>query len=318
MGDFAEALRKAGLEAADAGWEGEVWPGAAAYMPSQPSARSSDFGPEIPDDTAARVPEEVLNDEELREEEIREEEEGARTEIPRSKHGFWRARSVLIDHSPDAERFRLFAVRVRQELETKGTGSVLITSALRSEGKTITASNLALALASIAAGRRIALLDLDLRSPSVFRAMGTLPRVGIEHVLSRQASLSSVCIRTDVPAFDFFPVADAVPNAHELLASPLLGSLLREIESRYDTVVCDTPPVLPVPDVSLILPHVGACVLVARGGTSHQSTFRDMLGLLPRRKLIGCFLNQELSRRHADRYRYSSDRKKGPDARRAE
>ncbi|MEE9607884.1 MAG: CpsD/CapB family tyrosine-protein kinase [Myxococcota bacterium] len=334
MGDFAEALRRAGLDrgeavAAEPLWEVEAlrdsesplldvslekekppgpsagWPGAVSEALTAPEP-----DPEIPGEGAPGADEGV--DEEVH------REEGTRIEIPRSKDGFWKARAVLMDHSPEAERFRHFAVRVQREMDSRGAGSVLVTSALRGDGKTTTACNLALALASMAAGRRIALLDLDLRSPSVFSAMEIIPRVGIEHALSRRAPLRAACVRTDVPSLDFFPAADPVPNAHELLASPVLGSLLCELESRYDLVVCDTPPVLPVPDVPLILPHVGACVLVARAGKTHQSEFREMLDLLPRRKLIGAFLNEELSRRRASGYRYHADREKSPNARSGE
>ena len=109
-----------------------------------------------------------------------ESEAIAKIEIPRHKYGFWVARAVLVNGSAVADRFRHFALRVKQDLEERGAKSVVVTSALRGDGKTVTACNLALALASIAAGKRIALLDLDLRSPSIARAMATVPIAGVE------------------------------------------------------------------------------------------------------------------------------------------
>jgi Mrp family chromosome partitioning ATPase len=236
------------------------------------------------------------------------EEEGSRSEILRVKYGFWQARAVLLGHSAAAERFRHFALRVQHELERIRTGSVLVTSAVPGEGKTIAACNLALALATMAGERRIALVDLDLRRPSVCRALGGHPRVGFEDVISNRAPLDSACMRTDQPSLDVFPVVEPVPQAHELLGSPLVASALRELTSRYDTVVYDAPPVLPVPDVPLVMPYVGACVLVARAGETQRSAFLDMLALLPREKLIGTFLNEAAQPRHARQYLVYDDR----------
>lgn len=237
-----------------------------------------------------------------------ESEAIAKIEIPRHKYGFWTARAVLVNGSAVADRFRHFALRVKHDLEERGAKSVVVTSALRGDGKTVTACNLALALASIAAEKRIALLDLDLRSPSVARAMATVPIAGVEEVFEGKRALGFVRIRTDVPSLDVFPVGKPVPDAHELLARPGVGKVLRELESHYDLVVCDAPPVLPVPDVPLILPHIGACLLVAGAGSTPQSAFREMLELLPRRQLIGAFLNRTRSPRHSRYYQgYTKD-----------
>ncbi|MCH8890729.1 MAG: CpsD/CapB family tyrosine-protein kinase, partial [Myxococcales bacterium] len=237
-----------------------------------------------------------------------ESEAIAKIEIPRHKYGFWTARAVLVNGSAVADRFRHFALRLQKALVERGAKSVVVTSALRGEGKTVTACNLALALASIAAGKRIALLDLDLRSPSIARAMATVPIAGVEEVFEGKRALGFVRIRTDVPSLDVFPVGKPVPDAHELLARPEVGKVLRELESHYDLVICDAPPVLPVPDVPLILPHVGACLLVAGAGSTRQSALREMLELLPREQLVGAFLNRTRSPRHSQYYQgYTKD-----------
>jgi Mrp family chromosome partitioning ATPase len=229
------------------------------------------------------------------------EEEADQPETLRSKNGFWRGRAILVAESPAvASSFHHFALRVRQELDQRQTSSVLITSPLRGEGKTVTACNLALALASMAPGRRIALLELDLRSPSVGAAMGVMPLVGVEDVLAGNACLASACIRMDEASLDLLPAANPVPDAHELLASTELPALLRDLAKSYETIVCDAPPVLPVPDVPLILPHVGAWVAVARAGLTRRGAFSDMLDLLTEEKLIGSFLNCAPASRHAE------------------
>jgi Mrp family chromosome partitioning ATPase len=307
VGDFAEAFRRAEIDGRGTGSEERR---AAASAPAPPP----DWVP-IPD---PQDDEEGAYDASLtpwRQEAIAEEpseEEAEPLEIPRSEYSFflspgeagrfWRGRAIRLEKPETvASCFHHFALRVRKELEQRETGTVLITSPLRREGKTVTACNLAVALASMAPGRRIALLDLDLRSPSVFAAMGVMPLVGVEDVLAERAPLDSACIRMEGASLDLLPATNPVPDAHELLASSALPALFRELAKRYETVVCDVPPVLPVPDVPLILPHVGAWVAVARAGLTRRSAFSDMLDLLTEQKLIGSFLNCAPAPRHAER-----------------
>jgi Mrp family chromosome partitioning ATPase len=313
LGEIAEALRRARIERIRTGGSE---PGPSARAAASAPARLPDRGPHsVPQDEAERVI--GASPAPWRHEAIALEE-AEPLGIPRSKKGFWRGRAVLLEKpGPAARCFRHFALRVREELERRETGTLLVTSPLRGEGKTITACNLALALASMAPGRRIALVDLDLRSHSVSTVMGFVAKVGVEDVLAGRASLDIACIRTDVASLDLLPAADSHPDAHELLATAELPALLRELARRYETVVCDAPPVLPVPDVPLILPHVGAWLAVARAGRTRPSTVSDMLDLLPGQKLIGTFLNCAPAPRHADQYGpYSGDESEAnaPDA----
>lgn len=225
--------------------------------------------------------------------------------IPRRREGFWQARAVHMERpGAVAERFRHLAVRVRRELEPLGGRTLLVASSLREEGKTVTACNLALALASMASERRIALLDLDLRRPSVARAMAVAPKIGIEQVLRGEASLGSARLRTDVASLDLYLAAQPMRHAHEALSTPALPRVLAELREQYSVVVTDTPPVLLVPDVPLVAPEFDACLVVARVGKTTRSAFQDMLGLLPRDKLLGGFLNQVRAAAHRAEYGY--------------
>jgi Mrp family chromosome partitioning ATPase len=208
---------------------------------------------------------------------------------------------------PHIDRFRHFALRVRRALEEREARSVLITSAIQGEGKTVVACNLALALASMSGEGRIALVDLDLHHPSVASVMGITPEFGVESVLQRETSVGAVRVPTNLSTLDLYPVARAIPRAHETLARPSLRSLIQELSKQYATIVCDSPPTLLLPDVELIAPHVDACVLVARAGISRRLPFREMLTMLPRERLIGTFLNSSSQPRHAKDYGYYRD-----------
>jgi len=232
--------------------------------------------------------------------------------IPHSKEGSWVARAVLIDqHGPYSAHYRHFALRLGSELEQRDTRVVLVTSAVGQDGKTTTACNLALAFASMTAARRVAIVELDLRRPTIAKVLGfALPEVGIEHVLLGEASLASSCLHCD-DGMDIYSVAAPRDNAHEILARPELGVLIRNLAEPYDIVVLDTPPVLPVPDVSLILPHVEACVTVVRVGATPRAAFRTMLDLIPQEKVAGAFLNNASKRKDFSQYDYHSDSSKG-------
>jgi tyrosine-protein kinase Etk/Wzc len=227
--------------------------------------------------------------------------------IPHTRSGPWPARAVLLDpRQPHTEHFRRFAVRVRQELKRHGMKSVLVTSPVRSEGKTFTACNLALALASMAAGGRIALLELDARRPSASRGLGVDPRVGIEEVLAGAAAIEAARIRTELSSLDLYLVREPPARAHEILALPSLEAVFCELGTSYDAVVVDSPPVLLVPDVSLILGHADSCVAVVRAGCSRLKAARDMFEQLPREKLLGVFVNDTGTQRRSQQYGYYS------------
>ena len=115
--------------------------------------------------------------------------------ISRRRDPGWRSRAVWVSgQSPFAESFRNLALRVREQLGREGASSVLVTSALPDEGKTLTACNLALALRSVAPSEQVALVDFDLRVPGVGRALGLEPRVGIEAVLGGTVSLEEAAV----------------------------------------------------------------------------------------------------------------------------
>jgi capsular exopolysaccharide synthesis family protein len=228
-------------------------------------------------------------------------------EISRERTGFWQARATLVESlGPVAERWRQIALQVRRTLDRRSQRSLIVTSSLREEGKTVTACNLAIALATMAAGRRVALVDLDLRRPSVARALDLRPSEGVETLLAERIPLARVSVPTDVADLVVHPVVSPVADAHRLLAGDRLPEMLAELEREFALVVCDTPPVLPVPDASLIAPHVGGCLLVARAGVTGRNRFQQTIAQLPEDKVLGTLLNDVKSSRR-DRYDYYDD-----------
>jgi succinoglycan biosynthesis transport protein ExoP len=169
---------------------------------------------------------------------------------------------------------------------------VAVTSAMAGEGKTATASNLAVVLAQL--GRPVLIMDCDLRKPRLHQVFKISNRMGLVNQLTGTADLDAVIVPTEVPNLWILPSGSTPPNPSELLASERLRELLRTLRSRFDYVIVDTPPALAVTDATLVGTLVDGVVLTLR---SHKVT-RDEVRLVRDRlrqadiKVLGAVLNR--------------------------
>jgi capsular exopolysaccharide synthesis family protein len=301
VGEISDALRRARNDRS--GTPEEHAAGRGAREPEELSQRSeprpASLRPEL-DPAAAVFPESA---------------DARQLTLERTREGEWRARAVVVAaRSPATEAFRQLALRVRAGLERRALRSVVITGPLHGEGKTTIACGLALALASVSRGREVALVDLDLRRPSVATSLGIPVDAGLEEFIGGERALSEVCVSVDKPAVDVFPAGRPNESAHELLVQPGFASLVRELERRYAMVICDAPPVLLVPDASLILDQVSTYIAVARSGKTRERALRSMVELLPGHQLLGTVLNEGRLAVHTRHYGYYSEDSASPAA----
>lgn len=171
--------------------------------------------------------------------------------------------------SARAESFRALRTNL-QFLDMGGRASFVITSSVPSEGKSTTTINLAIALAD--AGKRVALLDTDLRKPKVAEYLGIEGGVGLTDVLIGRARLGDVMLPWGQRSLYVLPAGKIPPNPSELLGSTQMRSLMEVLERDFDVVLCDAPPLLPVTDAAILARATsGAIVTVAAGRTNrHQ------------------------------------------------
>ncbi len=198
-----------------------------------------------------------------------------------------------------SEQYRQLALRVSEALESAGQISVLVTSATRGEGKSTTASNLALATAGLRPDARIALVELDLRGPVTADRLGIEVKHGVAQVLTGETTLDAVIVPTTRGELDIVPAKPEPANAHDLFSGPALPALWDEIQDRYEMVIVDGPPALGFSDTAQLVRLVDRCIVVARPGVTRMNAIQDAVAELPFEKVLGVVTNASISRRHA-------------------
>lgn len=206
-------------------------------------------------------------------------------------------------HSSPAEAFRAMAVNVSLAPGVEGRGRIIsVTSAQPGEGKSTTASNLAVALSS--SGARVLLVDLDLRKPVQHRAWGLRRAPGYSDLVAqgggpgRAVSLLQHEKQFDI---DVLTAGARLPDTLGALMGATLESMLAFWATRYDYVLVDTPPVF-VADTAIIGRHADLILLVARPGMIERGPARQAVESLARLDVHKGLVLNGVERKHADSY----------------
>ncbi len=204
-------------------------------------------------------------------------------------------------HTPtsfEAEQYRV----LRHVVETLRKGAnlqvVAVTSPGVGDGKTTSAINLAGALAQ-SADARVLLADIDLRRPAVARQLGLGgSRRGLVDTLM-ESNLTLEDTVEHLPSFNLWilPAGGSAGTPYELLKSPRLEALLEEARQRYDYVVLDTPPFVPVPDCRLIEKCVDGFLVVVAAHRTPRGMLAETLDLMDPAKVVGLVFNGNDARR---------------------
>jgi capsular exopolysaccharide synthesis family protein len=184
-------------------------------------------------------------------------------------------------HNTRSESFRALRTNL-QFLEMDGGHSFVITSSLPSEGKSTTTLNLALALAD--AGKRVALIDCDLRKPKVAEYLGTEGGAGLTDVLIGRARVADVMLPWGKRPLYVLPAGKVPPNPSELLGSKQMGQLLDALAKEFDIVLCDAPPLLPVTDAAILARSTSGAIVVVSAG---RTTTNQLGGALDALETVG-------------------------------
>ncbi len=182
---------------------------------------------------------------------------------------------------------------------------ILVTSALPGEGKTATASSLAVSAAR--AGQKVLLVDLDLRRPNVAREFGHRhrPHRGVVEVITGDERLDEALISNEATGIHILPVRSSPADTTAILTTQRIRTLLGELRQRYDFVVLDSPPLLAVTDARLLALHTDATLFVVRWEQTKVDAAIAALKVLrdAGARIAGAVLTQVHLKKHS-RFRY--------------
>jgi len=206
------------------------------------------------------------------------------------------ARNRCVAYSKDApelEFYRVLRARVLQRTEGERGCTIMVTSALPGEGKTLTAINLALTFA-MTYRQTAMLVDADLRRQRVHELLGYESERGLADHLLDGVPLSGIIVRPGVEKMTVISGGRSVPESSALLGSPPMKALVEEMKNRYSEryVFFDVPPVLSGADAMAFAPLVDHILLVVRGGRTPLEAVKKASGMLPQEKILGLVMNR--------------------------
>jgi protein-tyrosine kinase len=212
--------------------------------------------------------------------------------------------------SYESESYKVLRTRLLQQTGEQGGTTIMITSALPGEGKTLTAVNLSLTFAK-EYNQTVLLVDSDLHKQSVHECLGFESNRGLADYLLNGTALADLIVWPGVEKFTVISGGRAVMTSSELLGSPRMKGLVKDLKSRYPDryVFFDVPPVLAGADALAFAPQVDHIILVVRAGSTSMEDVKLALDLLPRKKVLGVVLNRADQMDTAGRhYPYKKDR----------
>lgn len=183
--------------------------------------------------------------------------------------------------SLQAEAFRALRSQVVMRVwgERGQSSALAVISPDQGDGKTFFAANLAVALAQLGGGRTL-LVDADLRSPRQHEVFKLDNRTGLSGILSGRSDTDVIRQVPTVPSLFVLAAGTTPPNPLELVERPAFGLLMRELASKFDHIVVDTPAASSGADASVIAARCGAAVVIARKNQSRVSSLQDLMASL--------------------------------------
>jgi protein-tyrosine kinase len=190
---------------------------------------------------------------------------------------------------PSREQYGRVAAVLHQAQRQQKTKIVMIASAVPGEGKTLTAANVALTMAE-SYGRRVLLIDADLRKPTLHQLFQVPGAKGLLDGLEAGDAQAMALIQV-TPRLSVLPAGSATTDPMRLLVSERMRQVLNEAAQAFDWVIVDTPPIALVPDAHVLADMVHAAILVIRAGSTPHDLISDAVNTLGRPRVLGAVLN---------------------------
>lgn len=218
---------------------------------------------------------------------------------------------LLLDrrsYSLRAESIRQLRTNLQFSDAARPVNVLVVTSPLQGEGKSTTAANLALVFSE--AGRRVLVIDADLRRPKLASYMSIEGSVGLSNVLAGQVAVDDVLQPWGTESLTVLASGTMPPNPSELLGSPAMEGLIDDLRGRFELIIIDTPPLLPVTDAAIMAASADGVVVVVRYGKTRRVHVRSALSSLEsvNARVLGLVMNmvptKGIDRAEYGRYAY--------------
>jgi capsular exopolysaccharide synthesis family protein len=195
--------------------------------------------------------------------------------------------------SPIAEQYRTIRTNIEFSAVDGEMKTIMVTSSGPGEGKSTTASNLAVVFAQ--QGKKVLLVDADLRKPTAHYTFNLTNTFGLTSVLTKQMDLAEAAAATDEENLFILPSGPIPPNPAEVLGSRAMEEFLSAATDHFDFVLFDTPPMLAVADPQILANKVDGAILVVSSGTTEieQAVKAKELLQNAKSKLLGAVLNNK-------------------------
>ena len=214
--------------------------------------------------------------------------------------------TVTQPKSPVAEQYRTIRTNIEFMAVDREIQAILVTSATQGEGKSTTSSNLAVAYAQ--QGKKVLIIDTDMRRPTVHYTFRVANGLGLSSLLTRQAEKEKAILPTKVDNLSILTAGPIPPNPAELLSSRAMEHLVAQLREEFEVIIFDAPPLLQVADSRITSKLTDGVVLVVGCTTSDRQRVlkaKEQLELAEA-KILGVVLNRrELTDDSAYQYYYS-------------
>lgn len=199
--------------------------------------------------------------------------------------------TVLDAKSVVAEQFRTIRTNITFSMPEQTLQTILVTSATSGEGKSTTAANLGVVFAQ--EGKRVLLIDADMRKPTLHQTFKVYNKVGLSTVLAKKDDILASIQETFIVGLSIIPSGPTPPNPAELISSDMLQQIVSKVSDQFDLVIMDAPPLLPVADAHILSNKCDGILLVVNAGVVEKDAVIKAQKILEtaQTKILGVVLN---------------------------
>jgi receptor protein-tyrosine kinase/non-specific protein-tyrosine kinase len=194
-------------------------------------------------------------------------------------------------YSMEADKYRTLRVYLHSLSKAKGIQSLMVTSAVMGEGKSVTALNMAVSLAERGVSK-VVLVEADIRNPTVVKRLGIEARAGLSQCLCDGSDcVDSLCYINNLGIY-VLSAGGVCANPIQMLNSDRFAIAMQRLRHLADWVILDCPPVMPVPDTLAIRGNVDGCLWVVKSNVTSRIVVEEAIQRIGRERLLGIILNE--------------------------